>query len=156
MCGHDTSGGRNNRRRTFARVLGAAALAGTVGCNGTTPTAPTNSTADVSGLWNAQIRGIQQRTGAAQADDALLTLRQNDADVAGTLHYAGLSEAAELSGSLSNRIFTFTASQMLSPTCSATVRATVSLSAAGNELTGDYRAVTCEDTVIGTLTATRR
>ena len=143
-------------RQTLARVFQVVALTGAIACSGTSPTAPATSTADVSGLWNARITGIQQRTGAAQADDALLTLRQNDAEVAGTLHYSGLPEAADLSGSLSSRVLTFTAAQMLSPTCSATVRATVSLSAAGNEMTGDYRAVTCEDTVIGTLTATRR
>jgi hypothetical protein len=149
MRGHDL-------REALTRAIQTVALAGAVACNSTSPTAPTNSTADISGIWNARIAGTQQRSGALQTDNALLALRQNDADVAGTIHYSGLSEAAELSGSLSNRVFTFTASQMLSPTCSATVRATVSLSAAGNQMTGDYRAVTCEDTVIGTLTATRR
>jgi hypothetical protein len=145
--------------RFFQQILGRTvkvlALAGAVACHATTPTSPTTSTADVSGIWNARITGIQQRTGAPQTDGALLTLRQNAAEVTGSMHYSGLSAAATLSGLVSNRVFTFTATQILSPTCSAAIEATVSLSAAGNEMTGDYRAVTCEDTVIGTLTAAR-
>jgi hypothetical protein len=143
-------------RRIFARIVGALALVGAVACNRTSPTSPTTSTADVGGIWNARITGIQQRTGAVQTDGAQLTLRQTAGDVTGTMQYSGLSSSATLSGSVSNRVFVFTAGQMLSSTCSAAIEATVSLSDAGTEMAGDYRAVTCEDTVIGTLSATRR
>jgi hypothetical protein len=142
-------------QQALGRTVKVLALAGTVACNATTPTSPTTNTADVSGTWNARITGFQQRTGAPQTDGALLTLRQNAAEVTGSMHYSGLSAAATLSGHVSNRVFMFTATQILSPACSAAIEATVSLSAAGNEMTGDYRAITCEDTVIGTLTATR-
>lgn len=143
-------------RKALVRVCTGAVLTVGIACSSTRPTSPTAAILDVSGSWNARIAGIQQRSGATQTDEALITLRQDGVGVTGTLQYAGLPTAASVSGSVSDRAFTFTATQMLSSTCAASVQASVTLSASGDAITGSYRAVTCEDTVIGTLSATRR
>jgi hypothetical protein len=149
MMGHDL-------RKILARVCTGSVLTAAIACNSTGPASPSNDTVNVGGSWRARIAGIQQRSSAAQTDDAILTLRQSGAGVTGVIQYSGLPTAASLSGSVSGRTFTFTAAQMLSPTCAASVESTVTVSESGNGITGSYRAVTCEDTVIGTLTATRQ
>jgi hypothetical protein len=142
--------------KPLGRVCTSAVLTVGIACTSTRPTSPTGATVDVSGSWNARIAGTQQRSGAVQTDEAIMTIRQDGAAVTGNIQYAGLPDAASVSGRVSDNAFTLMATQMLSPTCAASVEATVMVSASGTAITGSYRAVTCEDTVIGTLSATRR
>ncbi len=144
-----------NRRRCVQYTLATTAMVLWVACSASSPTAPTPETADVGGAWTVRLAGTQQRTGVPQTDDAILTLRQSGAVVTGTMQYSGLSTAANVSGAVTNSTLTFTATQALSPTCSVTVQVRATVSVREREMQGSYRATTCEDTVVGTLSGRR-
>jgi len=111
--------------------------------------------AEVGGVWEAKIDGTQQSTGYPQSDEAILSLTRSGSKVTGTMLYAGFSEEAKLTGTVSGRTVRFTAVFDLGPNCKARIEVYATV-ASNQTMQGRYSAVTCEDAVRGTLTASKR
>lgn len=143
------------RARAKLRVLILLLLLGvSTGCGGSNPTSPAPQTLSVSGTWDGQFSGTVQGAGTRQTDTFVMELRQDGANVSGTILYRGTNIPLPVSGRIEGARFTYDGRVSIAPNCEAVVRAETTID--GVRLSGQQTQSTCEGTAVGQMTATRR
>lgn len=123
-----------------------------VGCGGSNPASPAQQT--VSGTWDAQFTGTVQGAGTRQTDTFVMELRQDGANVSGTLLYRGTTIPLPVSGRVDGARLIYDGRVSIAPNCEAVVHAETTID--GVRLSGQQTQSTCEGTAVGQMTATRR
>lgn len=134
------------------RVLILLFPLGVLGCGGANPGSPTPQS--VSGTWDGEFSGTVQGRGTQQRDSFVMELKQDGANVSGTLLYGGTNIPLPVSGRIDGARFTYEGRVGIAPNCEAAVRGETTIQSA--RLSGQQTQSTCEGTAVGQMTATRR